>query len=74
MSQVVVYRQDNGVPAVLMPTPEALKVMTIQQIAAKDVPAGKPFAIIDVSELPQAPQETWVMDDEFLSDGVGEQQ
>jgi hypothetical protein len=26
--------------------------MTIEEIAAKDVPAGKPFKIVDVSEIP----------------------
>jgi hypothetical protein len=26
--------------------------LTIEEIAAKDVPAGKPFQIVDVSEVP----------------------
>jgi hypothetical protein len=26
--------------------------MTIEEIAAKDVPAGKPFKIVDVSDIP----------------------
>jgi hypothetical protein len=48
----IIYNQDNGVVAVLIPSPEALKTMTIEEIAAKDVPAGKPYQIIDASELP----------------------
>jgi hypothetical protein len=75
MSQVVIYNQDNGVPAVLMPTPDALKIMTIQQIAVKDVPAGKRFGIVSISELPKGvPQEAWVVSEAQLNDGIGEKQ
>jgi hypothetical protein len=45
MSQVIIYNQDNGIPAVVVPTPEALEVMTLQQIGVKDVPAGKRLGI-----------------------------
>ena len=71
MNQVIIYNQDNGIPAVCTPTPEALQSHTIQEIAAKDVPAGKPFKIVDVADLPDAPQEAWVIDDADLTDGVG---
>lgn len=72
MSQVIIYNQDNGVPAVVIPTPEALSNKSIQQIAVKDVPTGKPFKILDSSELPQkTPQESWEVDDTDLTDGVG---
>jgi len=72
MTQVIIYNQDNGIPAVLMPTPECLRSRTIQEIAIKDVPAGKPFAIINASELPQdAAQEAWLVDDADLTDGIG---
>jgi hypothetical protein len=72
MNQVIIYNQDNGIPAVLAPTPECLQEHTIQEIAVKDVPAGKLFAIIDASELPQdVPQEAWVVNDADLTDGVG---
>ena len=71
MTQVIIYNQDNGIPAVMTPTPECLQTHTILEIAIKDVPAGKPFAIVDSSELPDAPQEAWVIDDADLTDGVG---
>ena len=48
----IIYNQDNGVAAIIIPSPEDLETMTIQEIAAKDVPAGKPYQIIDASELP----------------------
>ena len=71
MNQVIIYLQDNGVPAVVMPTPEALQSHSIQEIAVKDVPANKPFAIVNVSDLPDAPQETWVVSEADLTDGIG---
>jgi hypothetical protein len=72
MTQVIIYNQDNGIPAVVMPTQEALDAHGIMLIAIKDVPAGKPFKIIDASDLPQdIPQEAWVVDDSELTDGVG---
>lgn len=72
MDQVVIYLQDNGVPAILSPTPECLRSHTIMEIAVKDVPAGKPFKIIERSELPlDVPQEAWEIDESELTDGIG---
>lgn len=72
MRQVIIYNQDNGVPAVIVPTEEVLQRYGIMAIAMKDVPAGKRFKIIDASELPQdVPQEAWIVDDADLTDGVG---
>ena len=70
--QVIIYNQDHGIPAVMMPTEEALQQHTILEIAMKDVPAGKPFAIVNASDLPQdIPQEAWIIDDADLTDGIG---
>ena len=69
--QVIIFNQDNGMPAVVMPTEEALQQHGIMAIAIKDVPAGKPFKILDASDLPDAPQEAWEVDDADLTDGVG---
>jgi hypothetical protein len=71
MTQVIVFLQDNGIPAVVMPTQEALQSHSIQEIAVKDVPAGKPFKIVDGADLPDAPQEAWTVDDAELTDGIG---
>jgi hypothetical protein len=71
MTQVIIYNQDNGIPAVVVPTPEALQQHGIMAIAVKDVPAGKPFKIIDASDLPTEPQETWTVDEADLTDGIG---
>lgn len=69
--QVIIYNQDNGIPAVVIPTPEALQSHSIMEIAVKDVPAGKKFAIVDAADLPDEPQETWVVDEADLTDGIG---
>ena len=71
MTQVIIYNQDNGIPAVCVPAPECLETHSILEISVKDVPAGKPFAIVDSSELPDAPQEAWEIDDADLTDGIG---
>lgn len=48
----VIYPTDDGGVAIVIPAPEALEAMTIEEIAAKDVPAGKPFKIIDTADVP----------------------
>ncbi len=53
MTQVIIYPNGQGGVCVVTPTPDALQTMTIEEIAAKDVPQGLEYKIIDVSELPQ---------------------
>ena len=48
----VIYPTDDGGVAIIVPTPEYLKDHTIEQIAAKDVPADKPYKIVDVADIP----------------------
>ena len=48
MNQRIIYQTDDGV-AIIVPADCEL---TIEQIAAKDVPAGKPFKIIDADDIP----------------------
>ena len=73
----IIYKQDNGQVSVLAPAPEVLTALgggmdALMKIAVKDVPAGKPFKIVDSSELPQGiTQEAWVVDDADLNDGIG---
>ena len=52
MKRIIYPNLDGGV-CVIIPTPEALESMAIEEIAAKDVPQGIEYKIIDVSELPQ---------------------
>ncbi|MDO3651352.1 hypothetical protein [Nocardia mangyaensis] len=48
MNKRIIYPTDDGV-AVIVPADCGL---TIEEIAAKDVPAGKPFEIVDVADVP----------------------
>ena len=72
MTQAIIFKQDNGRVAVIYPTPEAVAVYGIEAIAVKDVPAGKPFKIIDTRDLPPRDQrDGWTIDDALLTDGIG---
>jgi hypothetical protein len=50
--KLIIYPNDNGGVVVLTPTFECLQTRTIEEIAAKDVPAGVPYKIINASDLP----------------------
>ena len=49
MNQRILYPNDNGGISVIIP---ADCEMTIEEIARKDVPAGTPYKIVDVSDVP----------------------
>jgi hypothetical protein len=51
MKRIIYKNPDNSV-SIIIPSPEALQSMTIEQIALKDVPANTPYKIVDVSEIP----------------------
>ena len=50
MNQRIIYPTPEGGVAVIVPAPEC--GLSIEEIAAKDVPAGVEYKIIDVSEVP----------------------
>lgn len=52
MNQRIIYTNDDGGVVILIPTPECLAERTIEEIAAKDVPAGKPYKIITTDDIP----------------------
>ena len=49
MNQRIIYPNDDGGVAIIIPADCGL---TIEQIAAKDVPQGKPYKIVDVADIP----------------------
>ena len=49
MNERIIYQTDEGGIAIIVPADCGL---TIEQIAAKDVPAGKTYKIVDVSSIP----------------------
>ena len=50
MNQRIIFPNDEGGVSVIIPAECGL---TIEEIAAKDVPAGKQFEIVDVSDIPE---------------------
>jgi len=72
MTQVIIFKNDEGGVSVIHPTQEVLSSYGIEAIALKDVPVGKPFKIIDSSELPDRSQRNqWDVNESDLTDGVG---
>jgi hypothetical protein len=71
MTQRIIYQSDDGSVSVIVPAPEC--GLTIEQIALKDVPFGKPFKIIDIADLPadRTQRNAWTVDEADLTDGVG---
>lgn len=72
MAQVIIFKNDAGGVSIIYPTLDALSSYGIDSVARKDVPAGKPYKIIDASELPDRSQRNqWDIDESMLNDGVG---
>ena len=49
MNSRIIYPTDDGGVAIIVPADCGL---TIEEIAAKDVPEGKPYKIVDVADIP----------------------
>ncbi len=50
MNSRIIYPTNDGGVAVIIPAADC--GLTIEQIAAKDVPIGKPYKIVDVADIP----------------------
>ena len=75
MSPRIIYLTDDNTVAIIIPTPEALSVHSTLEVALKDVPAGKPFKIVDASDIPsdRTFRLAWEVDVSSLTDGIGSQ-
>lgn len=49
MEQRIIYQNDKGGVSVIVPSDCGL---TIEQIAEKDVPSGKPYKIVNMADIP----------------------
>lgn len=70
----VIYKTNDGV-AVIVPSPEALAKYGIEAIAKKDVPAGVPYKIVPVEDIPsdRTFRNAWDIDEALLTDGIGDE-
>jgi len=66
--KIIVYTQLNNKVAVLIPCNAELALI---EIGIKDVPRNIPFWIVDESELPSTPQESWKLENMGEPDGIG---
>lgn len=74
----ILYKKDSGIVSILTPilteiNPNTGVEWTIEEIAAKDVPTGKKYKIVDDSDIPtdRAFRDAWTVDEADLTDGVG---
>lgn len=69
----IIYKKTDGVISIIIPAPEALESMTIEQIAQKDVPTGLKYKIVDISEISsdRTFRDAWTIEDAELIDGTG---
>lgn len=73
MDKRIIYPTDDGGVAVIVPAAEC--GLTIEEIAAKDVPSGGvPYWIVDVAEVPsdRVFRSAWVIDQSVPSSGVSQ--
>lgn len=50
MNKRVIFPNDEGGVSVIIPAPDC--GLTIEKIAEKDVPPGRPFLIVDAADIP----------------------
>lgn len=72
MNQRIIFIDEGGV-SVIIPSDNALAEHTIQEIAEKDVPKGKPYKIVSVDDIPsdRTFRNAWEVDEADLTDGTG---
>tara|TARA_R100001509_G_scaffold6062_1_gene3579 strand:- start:1099 stop:1293 length:195 start_codon:yes stop_codon:yes gene_type:complete len=46
----ILYQKEDGGVAIIIPADNC--GLTVEEIAKKDVPSGRPYKIVDVSEVP----------------------
>jgi hypothetical protein len=72
MSKVIIFPNNDGGISVIHPSEEGLAVLGLEGVAQKDVPMGKPYKIIDSSDLPQSREFRSAWEADFSEhNGVG---
>ena len=62
-SKRIIYKKDDGGVGIIIPAQNC--DLTIDQIAAKDVPSGTPYTIINASTVPtdRTYRDAWTYED-----------
>tara|TARA_R100001163_G_C5057578_1_gene194088 strand:- start:1023 stop:1253 length:231 start_codon:yes stop_codon:yes gene_type:complete len=73
-----ILHMEDGMLVVITPilteiNPETGNPYTIQEIAAKDVPTGAKYKVVEDSVVPEdrSFRDAWTIDESELTDGVG---
>lgn len=71
MNKRIIYKNTDGGVAVIIPAPDS--GLTVEEIAAKDVPTGLAYKIVGVADIPEdrTARDLWDVDAADLTDGVG---
>ena len=71
MPKRIVYKTPEGGVAIIIPAMDS--ALTVEQIAARDVPTGLPYKIVNTADVLSDRQwrRTWTVADVDLTDGVG---
>ncbi len=71
MDKRIIYKKDDGSVSIIVPITDS--GLTVEQIAQKDVPTGRPYKIVNTSEISsdRTFRDAWTIDDAELTDGVG---
>lgn len=71
MNKAIIFQNESGGVSVIHPAPNSK--LSVEQVAAKDVPNGKPYKIVDASEIPsdRTFRDAWEVNEVELTDGVG---
>jgi len=48
----IIYKTESGGVAVIVPSPTYLQDHTIEELAAKDIPEGAEYEIVDTDTIP----------------------
>ena len=69
MNKRIIYKTKNSGVAVIIPTGE----LPLEETAAKDVPTGRPYKIVNVTDIPsdRTFRDAWEVDETALTDGIG---
>ena len=67
----IIYKTPENTVAVITPSPRWEG--TMEELAAKDVPTGLPYKIVEDSEVPsdRTFRNAWTVNEAELTDGVG---
>lgn len=69
----IVFQGEDGSVCVLVPPHDDDCDLTMEQIVALSIPAGVPYKIVDVTDIPsdRSQRDAWSVDPADLTDGVG---